>query len=75
MRGIAHDLFGLNAPENKEAIVGMLGAEDIVIIDGIHELHPRHKHAVLDLILEITERVEHQLLAEHQFLIHFVIFQ
>ena len=56
VRGIAHDLFGLNAPENKEAIVGMLGAEDIVIIDGIHELHPRHKHAVLDLILQITER-------------------
>lgn len=56
IRSIAHDLFGSGGPENKDAIVGMLDAEDIVIIDGIHELHPRHKDSVLELILLIAER-------------------
>ena len=56
VRSIAHDLLGLTGPESQEAIVGMLDVEDIVIIDGIHEVHPRHENAVIELILGITER-------------------
>ena len=56
IRSIGHDLFGTGGPENRDAIVGMLDAEDIVIIDGLHELHPRHKDSALELILRITER-------------------
>ena len=56
VRSIAHDLLGLTGPESQEAIVGMLDAEDLVIIDGIHEVHPRHENAIIELILRITER-------------------
>ncbi len=56
VRSIAHDLLGLTGPESQEAIVGMLDVEDLVIIDGIHEVHPRHENAIIELILRITGR-------------------
>ena len=49
-------LFGSDGPTTREAIVGMLPDDDIVVLDEIQEVHSRHLPKVVELCRGIMER-------------------
>jgi len=53
---VSRTLIGPEGPSIAEAIVGMLPTNDIVVLDEIQEVHPRHLPKVVELCRLMMER-------------------
>ena len=53
---VGRSLIGDDSPTTSEAILGMLPLEDIIILDEIQEVHPRHLSKVIELCSSLLKR-------------------
>ena len=53
---VGRTLIGDDSPTATEAIVGMLPLEDVIVLDEIQEVHPRHKSKIIELCNSLLKR-------------------
>ncbi len=53
---VGRTLIGDDSPSTSEAIVGMLPLQDIIVLDEIQEVHPRHLSRVIELCSSLLKR-------------------